>query len=72
MGRPRELTEEERERLQRQGFRPVEVWVLDVNNPAVKEMIREEGEAIRQADRADDIDAFLDYANNALWDELDK
>jgi uroporphyrinogen-III synthase len=72
MGRPKELTEEEKERLRRRGFRPVEVWVLDVNNPKVQAMIREEGEAIRRADQADDIEAFLDYANEAMWDELDK
>lgn len=72
MGRPRELTEEERDRLRKQGFRPIEVWVLDKSNPAVRKMIRAEGEAIRAADEADEIATFLDDANEAIWDNLDR
>ena len=72
MGRPRELTEEERADLVAKGYKPVEVWVLDWDNPSVKEMIWKEVAAINEADERDGVPEFLDDANEALWDELDK
>ena len=36
MGRPRELTEEERAELIAKGYRPVEVWVPDWDSPEIR------------------------------------
>ena len=60
MGRPKELTEEERRALLAKGYRPVEVWVLDTDDPAVREDIRRQCAAINKADEEDDIEEWLE------------
>ncbi len=36
MGRPRELSSEERADLLRRGYRPVEIWVPDLENETIR------------------------------------
>jgi hypothetical protein len=70
MGRPRELTEEERQKLIADGYRPVEVWVLDMENPDVIERIRRECEMIRESDRRNGELEYLDEVVSDLWDDI--
>lgn len=70
MGRPRELSEEEKEKLIAAGYRPVEVWVLDWDNPKVVEQIKRECEAIRESDRRNGELEYLDEVTSDLWDDF--
>lgn len=70
MGRPRELTQEERQKLIEEGYRPVELWVLDWDNPQVRERIERECQLIREADRRTGELARLDEVTADLWDDF--
>lgn len=70
MGRPKELTEEERQELIAQGYKPVEVWVLDWENPKVMARIKKECEAIKESDRRNGELEYLDEVTSDLWDDL--
>jgi hypothetical protein len=50
MGRPRELSEEERQALFARGYRPVEMWIPDLSRAEVRERLERELKAIREAD----------------------
>jgi hypothetical protein len=72
MGRPRELTQEQRQELLAKGWRPVEVWVIDRHNEAYRAEIDRELDAIAEADRNDpDIDAWVVGVRGNLWDDDD-
>ncbi len=71
MGRPKELTEEQRADLRARGFVPVEVWVPDWDSPEFKEQIRREMDAIAEADARDpDIDDWVRQVRGDLWDDV--
>ncbi|MGN6549467.1 MAG: antitoxin MazE-like protein [Pararhizobium sp.] len=70
MGRPKELTEEERSRLIAEGYRPVEVWVPDWNNPAFLARLQRECEAINESDRKSGVNEWLDEVSSDLWDDI--
>jgi hypothetical protein len=70
MGRPRELTEAERAELIAKGYKPVEMWVLDWDNPEVRERIKRECEAINESDRRSGELEYLDQLAADLWDDL--
>ena len=70
MGRPRELTGEERAQLLAQGYKPVEVWVRDWNDPAVMAAIEEECRQIRESDRTSKMSETLDAFARDVWDDL--
>ena len=55
MGRPRELSPEERADLLRRGYRPVEVWVPDVDPENLRARLQEEARQIAMADDKDDM-----------------
>jgi hypothetical protein len=70
MGRPKELTEEERQELLAKGYKPVEVWVLDWDNPKVRERVERECQIIRESDlRTGELD-YLDEVTSDLWDDF--
>ena len=71
MGRPRELTNEEREELLAKGYKPVEVWVPDVDSEAFWKALEKEGEAIRESDRRSHMDEVLEAFLEDVWDDLD-
>lgn len=71
MGRPRELTEEERQELLARGLRPFEVWLPDVNSAKFWKQLAKEGEAIRESDRKEHMEEVLDAFAKDLWDDLD-
>ena len=71
MGRPKELTEEERAELLSRGLRPFEVWLPDVNSAEFWKQIEEDCRLIREADRRENMDAVLDAFAREVWDDLD-
>ncbi|KQT66254.1 MULTISPECIES: antitoxin MazE-like protein [unclassified Aureimonas] len=71
MGRPKELTDVERADLLARGFRPVEVWVPDWNDPAFVAAVEEECRAIRESDRRTHMDETLDAFLADAWADFD-
>lgn len=51
--------------LRRQGLRPIQIWVPDVNDPKIIEQIRREARAIAQSPQEKDNLAFI----ASLWDD---
>lgn len=68
MGRPREMTLEERASLIRQGYRPVEIWVPDVENPAYRAEAARQAKAAVAADSQAEIGELVDPAAHDEWD----
>ncbi|MBB4005006.1 antitoxin MazE-like protein [Aurantimonas endophytica] len=67
MGRPRELSDEERSALLAKGWRPMEVWVPDWDSPAFVKRLRQDCEAINQADsRSGELDRLSEEVDD-LW-----
>ncbi|MBB6507275.1 MAG: DUF3018 family protein [Oxalobacteraceae bacterium] len=69
MGRPREVSEEERAELIRKGYRPIEVWVPDLDNETVREQLQEEARKIAEADKAEGVMDWLDAVGPTNWDK---
>ena len=69
MGRPREVSEEERAELIRKGYRPIEVWVPDLDNETVRKQLQEEARRIAKADETDGIMDWLDAVGPTNWDK---
>lgn len=65
MGRPRELTDAEKEALRRQGFKPIEIWVPDLEAPGMAEELERQAIAIAEADEKDGIFDWLDSIHAA-------
>jgi Protein of unknown function (DUF3018) len=49
-----------RERLRRQGLRPIQIWVPDVRSPAFKVEAHRQSFAVAQSPHGDDDQAFID------------
>jgi hypothetical protein len=64
MGRPRELTEKERQRLRKQGLRPIEIWVPDLDAPGMAEELERQAAAIAEADEKDGIFEWLEAVHS--------
>jgi hypothetical protein len=71
MGRPKELTEEERQELLAKGYRPVEVWVPDVWSDEFWKQMEEDCRLIRESDKRENMDKVLDAFAKEVWDDLD-
>ncbi|MBO0906451.1 antitoxin MazE-like protein [Jiella sonneratiae] len=73
MGRPKELSEEERQKLLAEGWKPIqaEVWVPDWDNPVFRARIEEDCRLIRESDRRTGMNDVLDAFARELWDDLD-
>jgi len=69
MGRPREVSEEERAELIRKGYRPIEVWVPDLDNETVREQLQQEARKIAEADKAEGVMDWLDAVGPTNWDK---
>ncbi|WJH40608.1 antitoxin MazE family protein [Aliirhizobium terrae] len=69
MGRPTELSQEERADLLRRGYRPVEIWVPDLGNEALRLQLQEEAHRIAIADRTDNIMDWVDTVGPTDWDK---
>jgi hypothetical protein len=53
-----------RERLRRQGLRPVQIWVPDVRAPSFKRAAHRQSAAIAASTRARDDQAFIDAVSD--------
>ena len=69
MGRPRELSPEEREDLLRRGYKPVEIWVPDLENEVVRAQLAEEARRVAEADERDDVTDWLEVVGPTDWDK---
>jgi hypothetical protein len=69
MGRPRELSPEEREDLLRRGYKPVEIWVPDLENEVVRAQLAEEARRVAEADERDDVTDWIVAVGPTDWDK---
>lgn len=70
MGRPKELTEEERADLLAKVWRSLEVGVIDRDNPAYRADVARQLDDITAADRNEpDIDDWIVGIRGNLWDD---
>lgn len=70
MGRPVELTDEERQKLIADGYRPVEVWIKDTSTDEFWQQIEDDCRHIRESDRRSHMDKVLDAFVADNWDNL--
>ena len=61
---------EHRERLRRQGLRPIQIWVPDVRAPAFRSEARRQSLAVAASSRAHEDQAFIDAISTSI-DEVD-
>ena len=61
---------EHRERLRRQGLRPIQIWVPDVRAPAFRAEAHRQSRAVAASSRAHEDQAFID-AVSTFVDEVD-
>jgi hypothetical protein len=59
-----------RERLRRQGLRPIQIWVPDVRAPAFRSEARRQSLAVAASSRAHEDQAFIDAVSTSI-DEAD-
>src|SRR5438105_6847331 len=57
-----------RERLRKQGLRPIQIWVPDVNSPEFVAEAHRQSLAIAKSPREKDDQAFIDSISNGIWD----
>lgn len=69
MGRPRELSPEERDDLLRRGYRPIEIGVPDLDNETMRAQLAEEARRIAEADGEDEVMDWLQAAGPTDWDK---
>ncbi|MDQ6433406.1 DUF3018 family protein [Mesorhizobium sp. LHD-90] len=62
MGRPRELTDEERAELIAKGYRPVEVWVPDIWSDEVWNQAFKDCDLIRASEERADVNLWVEGA----------
>lgn len=60
MGRPRELTEEERSALIAEGYRLREIWVPDLTSDKLWTDVFEDCREIRNAEEEADVNLFIE------------
>ena len=61
---------EHRERLRRQGLRPIQIWVPDVRAPAFRSEAHRQSLAVAASSRAHEDQAFIDVVST-FTDEVD-
>ena len=69
MGRPREVSEEERAELIRKGYRPIEVWVPDFTSEVYRLRAALQAKASAEADRKAGIIEFTDESPADDWEK---
>ncbi|MDQ0421978.1 DUF3018 family protein [Rhizobium sp. CRIBSB] len=69
MGRPRELSPEERADLVRRGYRPIEIWVPDLGNETMRAQLDEEARRIAEGDELDDVTDWIHAVGPTDWDK---
>ena len=61
---------EHRERLRRQGLRPIQIWVPDVRAPSFRSEARRQSLAVAASSRAHEDQAFIEAVSTPI-DEAD-
>jgi hypothetical protein len=69
MGRPRELSQEERDDLLRRGYRPIEIWVPDMSSDASRKEAARQTKAAVEADRRAGIEELNGEDSADDWDK---
>jgi hypothetical protein len=69
MGRPRELSQEERADLLRRGYRPIEIWVPDMSSEASRAEAARQTRAAVEADRRAGIEELTGEDLAEDWDK---
>lgn len=64
------LTDERREELRAQGYKPVEVWVRDESDPAFLEEAARQSRSAAHADTEDRVMDWIEAASAEMWDDL--
>jgi hypothetical protein len=62
--------QQHRERLRRQGLRPIQIWVPDVRAPGFRSSAHRQSLAVAASSHSHDDQAFID-AVSAFTDEVD-
>lgn len=70
MGRPRELTPEERQRLIAEGYKPVEIWVPGIVTDTYLAEADRQASAAAHADVEDRVTEWIDAVSAEAWDDL--
>jgi hypothetical protein len=63
-------TQRYRDRLRREGLRPVQVWVPDTRAPGFAEKVRKECQALNRSDREEGIMDWVEAVS--IFDEPDE
>ena len=56
----RDRVRKHRERLRRQGLRPIQIWVPDVRSPELADQAHQQSLAVARSPHAEDDQAFID------------
>ena len=72
VGRPRELTAEERRQLISEGYKPVEIWVPDLSDPEILARAKAEAKRIAKADQDEDIVDWIEAVQHDMWEGEDR
>jgi len=70
LGRPRELSDTDRANLLSKGYKPVEVWVPDVDNESYRAEAKRQAKSAAAADVEDRISEWIDDVSADAWDDL--
>jgi Protein of unknown function (DUF3018) len=70
MGRPTEITPEERAALLRQGYKPIEIWVPDTGSEAYRLEAARQARATVEADSQAGLMELIDPSAHEGWDKL--
>ena len=66
-GASRDKVRAYRERLRRQGLRPIQIWVPDVRSPSFREQAHQQSLAVAKSPHAQADQDFIDAVS--VWDE---
>ncbi len=69
MGRPREISPEERADLIRRGYRPAEIWVPDLTSATFRRQVELEAQRIAEAHAQDDVTGWIEAVGPKEWDK---
>jgi len=72
MGRPQELTPEQRAELLARGYRPVEIWLPDFTNPELRAQAVAEAKRIAIADHEEDVLTWIEAVQRDMWEGEDQ
>jgi len=58
-----------RERLRRQGLRPIQIWVPDVTSPEFIAEARRQSRLVAESEHEAEDQAFVDAISQGVWDD---